>query len=151
MKPVFLSTLVICLLFFAGLSSFSLVKTNDLVNDVLTETNQFRKTKGLPELQLIEELNVIAQQHSNNMAKGKVAFGHDGFDKRNNMAVQRMKSIKGFAENVAFGAYTGKDAVDMWKGSEGHRKNMLGRFRYVGIGIAKNKQGRIFYTQVFAG
>lgn len=151
MKPFFLCVPVICMLFIACLSSFSPAGKDGLVNDVLAETNRFRKSKGLAELQLREELNTIAQQHSSNMAKGKVAFGHDGFSKRNNMAVKSMGSIKGFAENVLFGASTGKDAVNMWKNSEGHRKNILGRYRYVGIGIAKDKQGRNYYTQVFAG
>ena len=151
MKPGFLYASLICIFLFIGLSSFSPVGTDGLVDDVLAETNLFRKSNGLPELQLNEELNAIAQQHSNNMAKGRVAFGHDGFEKRNKMAVKSMKEISVFAENVLFGPTTGKDAVNMWKSSEGHRKNMLGSFRYVGIGIAKDKQGRIYYTEIFAG
>ena len=151
MRPGFLYASLICILLFMGLSSFSPVGTDGLVDDVLAETNLFRKSNGLPELQLNEELNAIAQQHSNNMAKGKVAFGHDGFEKRNKMAVKSMKEISVFAENVLFGPTTGKEAVAMWKSSEGHRKNMLGNFRYVGIGIAKDKQGLIYYTEIFAG
>jgi uncharacterized protein YkwD len=151
MKRIFLYAPVICILLFTGLVSFVPSNTNSLVEDVLTETNQFRKSKGLPELEVKEELNVIAQQHSNNMAKGMVAFGHAGFEKRNNMAVKSIRTIKEFAENVAFGAATARDAVNMWKSSEGHRKNMLGRYAYIGIGIAKDKQGRLYYTQVFAG
>jgi uncharacterized protein YkwD len=151
MKRFLLYSFLISIALFTGLSSFRPSITQSLVQDVLTETNQFRTSKGLPELQLKEELNAIAQQHSENMAKGKLAFGHAGFEKRNNMAVKSMKTINVFAENVAFGAATGKDAVNMWKSSEGHRKNMLGPFRYIGIGIAKDKQGRIYYTQVFAG
>ena len=151
MKPGFLYASFICLIIFAGLSSFSPTKTSNLVDDVFTETNLFRKSNRLPVLQLNEDLNAIAQQHSNNMAKGKVAFGHNGFEKRNKMAVKNMNGISKFAENVLFGASTGKDAVNMWKNSEGHRKNLLGKFRYIGIGIAKDKQGRIYYTEIFAG
>lgn len=139
------------LILLAGLSSFSPAASTGVADDVLSATNQFRKSKGLPELQVTEELNAIAQQHSADMAKGLVVFGHSGFEKRNRMAVKSMKTISNFAENVAFGAATGKDAVNMWKNSDGHRKNMLGRYRYIGIGIATDKQGRIFYTQVFAG
>ena len=149
MKPFFLVAPVICILFIACLSSFSPAGNDGLVDDVLTETNRFRKSNGLPELQLREELNTIAQQHSNNMAKGKVSFGHDGFNRRNNMAVKSMGSIHGFAENVLFGASTGRDAVNMWKTSEGHRKNMLGDYKYIGIGTARNKRGIIYYTQIF--
>ncbi|MGN6542438.1 MAG: CAP domain-containing protein, partial [Ginsengibacter sp.] len=50
----------------------------------------------------------------------------------------------------AFGPTSGKQVVDMWKSSPGHRQNLLGRFKYIGVGIAKNRNGRIYYTQVFA-
>ncbi len=121
------------------------------MKEVYMETNVFRKTKGLSELELREELNIIAQQHSENMARGKISFGHSGFKKRNTLALKSMSNIKGFAENVAFGASTGKDVVLMWKNSEGHRQNMMGRFRFVGIGVARDKKGIIYYTQVFGG
>lgn len=39
----------------------------------------------------------------------------------------------------------------MWKSSPGHRRNILSPYRYIGVGIDKDKYGRIFYTQVFAG
>jgi uncharacterized protein YkwD len=41
--------------------------------------------------------------------------------------------------------------VGLWKNSPGHRRNMLGNFKYIGIGIARDRQGRIFYTEVFGG
>ena len=133
------------------LGSFAPAEDNSLEKDVLAETNSFRKSKGKGELQMKEELNAIAQQHSIDMAKGKVAFGHAGFDKRNAMAVSSVSSISSFAENVAFGAPTAAEVVTMWKNSSGHRTNMLGAYKYIGIGVAKDKNGRIYYTQVFAG
>ena len=133
----------ICLLFVAAAAP------TDLVEDVLTATNAFRASKKLPALSSNPILNSIAQQHSENMAAGKVKFGHDGFAKRND-AAQKQLSIQYFAENVAFGVQTGQEVVTLWKNSEGHRKNMLGNYRKIGIGVAKDKQGRIFYTQVFS-
>ena len=85
------------------------------------------------------------------MARGAVGFGHEGFGHRNNMANKIIKHMHGFAENVAYGPTTGKAVVDLWKNSPGHRRNMLGPYKYIGIGIAKDGQGRIYYTQVFAG
>jgi uncharacterized protein YkwD len=96
------------------------------------------------------DLNKIATRHSEDMAKGRVAFGHAGFYKRDAMAKKDIKQLSGFAENVAYGPTSGKQVVSMWKNSPGHRRNMLGRFKYIGIGIAKDKHGRIYYTQVFA-
>jgi len=151
MKRTYLFTSLSLLILFTCLNSFAPEKESSLVNDVLSQTNKFRKSKGLPVLVINEELNAIAQKHSVNMAKGKVGFGHGGFSKRNNMAREVIKPLHQFAENVAYGATSGKEVVTMWKNSSGHRRNMLGRYKYIGIGTAKDRYGRIYYTQVFAG
>ena len=100
---------------------------------------------------MMKDLNAIAQKHSEDMARGRVGFGHGGFNQRSAMANKAIKHIHSFAENVAYGATTGKQVVTLWKNSPGHRRNMLGHYKYIGIGIAKDRQGRIYYTQVFAG
>lgn len=130
-------------------TSFKAGRSSGIVDDVLTYTNEFRASRGLKALTPNEALNRIAQKHSENMASGKVKFGHDGFSKRN-AAAQKRLSIHYFAENVAYGVPTGQEAVNLWKNSEGHRANMLGKYAQIGIGVAKDKQGRIFYTQVFS-
>jgi uncharacterized protein YkwD len=136
---------------FTGLTSFAPNNNSALVDDVLSQTNKFRKSKGLSALIINAELNAIAQKHSANMAAGKVSFGHSGFSKRNKETKKLIPSIYRFAENVAYGATSGKEVVTDWKNSPPHRKNMLGRFKYIGIGIAKDRRGRIYYTQIFAG
>jgi uncharacterized protein YkwD len=151
MKKLLLFVTLTCLTIFTSLSSFSPDSNANIVQDVFSQTNQFRKSKGLPELILRKELNQIAQQHSEDMADGRVAFGHAGFAERNVAASETIKSLKSFAENVAFGANSGEQVVTLWKNSSGHRQNMLGNFKYIGIGIAKDRYGRIFFTQVFAG
>lgn len=60
-------------------------------------------------------LNAIARKHSEDMARGKVGFGHDGFGQRNAMANKAIKHMHGFAENVAYGPTTGKQVVTLWK------------------------------------
>lgn len=151
MKRTFLFATLTCLALFISLISFTPEKNSGLVQDVLRQTNQFRRSKGLPDLIMRNELNVIAQRHSADMAGGRVGFGHSGFEKRNAMASKKIRPIRSFAENVAYGATSGKQVVTLWKNSSGHRRNMLGRYKYIGIGIARNRSGQIFYTQVFAG
>lgn len=150
MKRTFLFTVLACLVIFTSLISFSPVSDIHLVNDVLSQTNKFRRSKGLPVLVINEDLNAIAQKHSANMAKGRVRFGHGGFSQREAQAKRKISPLHSFAENVAYGPTTGKQVVAMWKNSSGHRRNMLGQYRYIGIGIAKDRRGRIYYTQVFA-
>ncbi len=141
----------VSVILFSSLTSFSPEKSPSLVEDVLSQTNKFRKSKGLPTLIINEDLSAIAERHSINMAKGRVGFGHGGFSKRNREAGKYVKPLYRFAENVAYGATTGREVVTQWKNSSGHRKNMLGKYKYIGIGVAKDRRGRIYYTQLFAG
>ena len=124
--------------------------TSDLAEDVLKYTNQFRKSKGLKALEMRDDLNAIARKHSENMASGRCSFGHSGYDLRVSKVKKTIKPCDGnIAENVAYGASNGKEAIDIWKNSSGHRKNMLGDYKYIGIGTARNKKGVIYYTQIF--
>jgi len=121
-----------------------------LNDEVLKYTNQFRKSKHLPALEIREDMNAIARKHSEDMAKGKCGFGHAGYHQRELQVRKVIKLEYGMAENVAYGATTGKQVVSMWKGSSGHRKNMLGNYKYIGIGTARDKRGAIYYTEIFA-
>jgi len=120
------------------------------VEDVLKYTNQFRKSKGLEALEMRDDLNAIARKHSEDMASGRRSFGHDGYDLRVSKIKKTIKPCDGYVgENVAYGASNGKEAVDIWKKSSAHRKNMLGDYIYIGIGTARNKKGVVYYTQIF--
>src|SRR5262245_14243914 len=101
-----------CLLFFIITTMFN----GGLNDEVLKYTNQFRKSKRLPALEMREDLNAIARKHSENMAKGKCSFGHAGYHQRELQVKKIIKLEYGMAENVAFGATTGKQVVSMWKG-----------------------------------
>jgi uncharacterized protein YkwD len=63
------------------------------------------------------------------------------------MANEDIQPLYNFAENVAFGASSGKELLPCGKNSSGHRKKFWGSFTYIGIGIARDKHGQIFYTQ----
>jgi uncharacterized protein YkwD len=85
------------------------------------------------------------------MASGRVGFGHDGFAKRNAIAGKMIRPLSSFAENVAYGPTSAGQVITIWKNSSEHRRNMLGHYKYIGIGVAKDKQGSLYYTQFFAG
>jgi len=143
--PVFIF-LIISLLSFTPEKSL----TDLLTEDVLKYTNQYRKSKGLKAVEMRDDLNAIAAKHSEDMASGRCNFGHDGYDLRVSKIKKTIKPCDGYVgENVAFGASNGKEAVDVWKNSSAHRKNMLGDYKYIGIGTARNKNGVIYYTQIF--
>jgi uncharacterized protein YkwD len=122
--------------------------TNQLANDVLKYTNQYRRSKGLKELIMKDDLNSLARKHSEDMASGRLSFGHSGYDQRA-AKVKKIYSAWMVAENVASGARDAKEVLSIWKNSSGHRKNMLGNYKYIGIGTAISKSGVIYYTEIF--
>lgn len=55
-------------------------------------------------------------------------------------------------ENIAMGQRTPAEVVNAWMNSEGHRKNILNsKFTQIGIGVAKNSKGQLYWTQMFIG
>jgi len=121
---------------------------NQLANDVLKYTNDYRRSKRLKELVMKDDLNSLARKHSEDMAKGRLSVGHSGYDQRA-AKVKKIYNTWMVAENVAYGARDAKEVFSLWKKSSGHRKNMLGNYKYIGIGTAKSKRGVIYYTEIF--
>jgi len=120
-----------------------------MVQEVLTLINQHRKKLGLNELRMNDAISKEAYTHSKKMAKGETAFGHDGFDDRINRLTTVIPHSHAQAENVAYGATTAKEVVDMWLHSAGHKKNIEGHYNLTGIGIAADKDGTLYFTQIF--
>ena len=142
-KPML--NLLVCAIF---VFSAAVSSTNQLANDVLKYTNEYRRSKGLKELTMKDDLNSLARKHSEDMASGKLSFGHSGYDQRA-AKVNKIYGTWTVAENVAYGARDAKEVFTIWKNSSGHRKNMLGNYKYIGIGTASDKRGAIYYTEIF--
>ncbi len=82
------------------------------------------------------------------MAKGKVGFGHQGFEERARRLLGQLNG-KSAAENVALGPADAAQIVQNWLESSGHRNNIEGNFSLTGIGIAKGDDGRLYCCQLF--
>ncbi|PKN63460.1 MAG: CAP domain-containing protein [Deltaproteobacteria bacterium HGW-Deltaproteobacteria-15] len=113
--------------------------------------NEYRSSQGLKPLELNAFLGKVAADHSRDMSKGKVDFGHAGFEQRTKAIRQKVK-LRSIAENV--GANMGqadpeKKAVEGWLKSPGHLKNIKGDFDMTGIGVAKSGKGVSYFTQIF--
>lgn len=116
---------------------------------ILQYSNQFRLENKLKKLEWNQKIADLAKEHSKNMALKKVKFGHDGFNDR----IKRFPfPYKGAAENVFMGISDNiaKKAVDSWKNSPGHRKNLLGNYNYCGIEAYQDSKGYWYITQIFA-
>lgn len=116
--------------------------------EALEHTNAFRKKHNLPALKWHQALCEIGAKHSKDMGDGKVPFGHQGFDGRMRQYPFRARSA---AENVAMNygvADVAKVAVDGWIQSPGHRKNLLSKTQWCGIGVYQNSSGHWYLTQL---
>src|SRR5205807_320948 len=93
----------------------------------------------------------VARAHSANMAK-KEKMEHV-LDGKN--PAQRVKSAgyryRRMGENIAYSTQLRpKRVVAGWMNSPMHRENILNeKFREIGVGIARDKDGNVYYTQVF--
>jgi uncharacterized protein YkwD len=134
--------------FIVGVLKAPSVEEEPQVTAILAQVNKYRKKHGMHALKMNDELNAVARKHSVSMASGRRKLGHAGFKQRQ-LDISRFLKYSSIAENVAYGPTTASELVGLWANSPSHRQNMLGNYTYTGIGIAKNRQGRIFYTQIF--
>jgi uncharacterized protein YkwD len=121
---------------------------------ILKLTNAARKEKKLKPLRLDPVLTEVARKHSANMAsQGKLEHILDGKG-----AEQRIRDagypLLGWAENIFYNRDAPGAAAQgfkWWMDSREHRANILERkFQEIGIGIARNGKGQIYFTQVFS-
>ncbi|BAY10672.1 CAP domain-containing protein [Calothrix sp. NIES-2098] len=129
--------------------STTVFNTTALEKSVFDKINRYRVSKGLSKLSINATITRQARIHSQNMANGKVPFSHQGFKQR----VTSLPIIYSSAgENVAFNqGYNdpASQAVIGWLNSPGHLKNIKGKYNLTGIGVATNKQGEVYLTQIF--
>jgi uncharacterized protein YkwD len=117
--------------------------------NILYYINQHRRSIGLSDLIMLEQASQKATEHSMDMAKRKTGFGHEGFDTRVKYIAKNTGAVSAAAENIAYGQLSAKEVVDGWLHSPGHKRNIEGNYTYTGIGLAKDRDGVIYFTQIF--
>lgn len=117
---------------------------------LLNLLNQDRENNGLAALSLDPELSRIARIKSADMRDNNY-FAHESPIWGDVRAMLRQFSypFRGASENIAHHANVDK-AQAAFMTSPGHRRNILGNWAKVGIGIVYDKNGYIFATQIFA-
>jgi len=114
--------------------------------------NQYRKDHGLPALAWDIAIARAARAHSKDMAMGDVDFGHEGFKDRVDELKSVMSGFRGAGENVLMTSnldQVAQTAVTMWLHSPHHLENIRGDFNYSGLGVWQDKDGTIYFTQIF--
>jgi uncharacterized protein YkwD len=114
--------------------------------------NQYRTAHDLPALIWDDSIAKVARAHSRDMATGAVDFGHDGFRDRVNRLSKVMTGFAGAAENVLMTSELddlAARAVGLWLMSPHHLENIRGEFNYSGLGVWQDKDGVVYFTQIF--
>lgn len=109
-----------------------------------TYTNKARKNHGRKVLRRKKCVDRFADRWARKMAR-RQAIGH-----QNLRRVMRRCDLRRVGENVAFDTRGPKSMFRGWMRSSGHRANILQRrYRLLGVGVARDKHGAAFASQVF--
>jgi uncharacterized protein YkwD len=125
------------------------VVSSHMDNDILGYINQHRRSIGRAPLEMLGAASEQAYIHSKEMALHKTGFGHDGFDTRVAHIIISAGRMSAWAENVAYGNQSAEEVVKGWLNSPPHKKNIEGNYTLTGIGVYKDRDGTIFFTQIF--
>ena len=127
------------------------VTTTTQENEVVRLVNAERAKAGLPALKINWELSRVARYKSADMAN-KGYFSHNSptygtpFQMMENFGLR----FSAAGENIAYGQRTPAEVMRDWMNSPGHRNNILSRsYTEIGVGLAKNKNGVCYWTQMF--
>ena len=121
---------------------------SDLQEALIDAANRFRVQNELPELEPMPELNDLAQDWSEQLARAGGGISH-----RPDFAESYPEGWKNASENVLQNMTDADadDLVEQWAKSPGHRKNMLDpEINRIGVGVADHPDGKRYATQNFA-
>lgn len=122
-----------------------------LENEVIRLANIERSKRGLATLKANWQLSRVARYKSQDMIN-KNYFAHQSptygspFDMMESFGLRFASA----GENIAMGQRSPQEVMTAWMNSPGHRGNILGTsFTEIGVGLAKDKYGRYYWTQMF--
>lgn len=127
------------------------IETKALESEVVRLVNIERAKVGLPPLKENWQLSRIARYKSQDMIN-KNYFSH--YSPTYGSPFQMIESFglrfSAAGENIAMGQRTPQEVMNAWMNSPGHRSNILNpTFTEIGVGLAKDKAGRCYWTQMF--
>jgi uncharacterized protein YkwD len=122
-------------------------KTDKLLHYV----NAFRFNNGKADLTKDAIICSVAQRHADWMARaGKLSHKNDNGEEPWDRVEKVGKSFSAIGENIADESWYDPEAViTMWENSSGHRKNMLGDYSHIGIGVACGDNSMYYWCAVF--
>jgi len=135
-----------------GVTARQTINVVDLValaEEVLRLTNVERANAGLPALGTTPALTQTAVVRANETIR---SFSHTRPDGRTCFTAydENGVSYRWAGENIAMGQRTPTEVVRAWMNSPGHRENILrSDFGHLGVGVAMDSNGRLYWSQNF--
>ena len=119
--------------------------------EVFNLVNQIREENGLPPFVYNGTLAETARAHSQDMVDRNF-FNHNNPDGQSPFDRMKANGIRYSmaAENIAAGYPSPEAVVEGWMNSEGHRANILGSCKELGVGLALGGSYGYYWTQCFA-
>ena len=124
------------------------VTYSSLEKEVLDLVNDHRVSIGLNELEILNLISSVAEDHTKYMVEnGQIS--HDNFSERAQLLMENANA-KSVSENVAFGYTNASDVMHEWLNSDSHRaaieKTSLTHF---GISSESSTSGKYYFTNIF--
>lgn len=122
-----------------------------LENEVIRLVNVERAKAGLQQLTQNWQLSRVARYKSQDMIdKGYFAHNSPTYGSPFKMMESFGLRYSAAGENIAMGQQSPSQVMNAWMNSPGHRSNILSpSFTQIGVGLAKDKNGRMYWTQMF--
>lgn len=129
----------------------NLDSVKSLENEVIRLVNVERAKAGLQQLTQNWELSRVARYKSQDMIdKGYFAHNSPTYGSPFKMMESFGIRFSAAGENIAMGQQSPAQVMNAWMNSPGHRNNILSpSFTQIGVGLAKDKKGRMYWTQMF--
>jgi uncharacterized protein YkwD len=108
---------------------------------LMSRINDQRSRHGLHRLKWDRQLGFVARVHAMKMARRNRGFWHDH---RLGNKVTRWRRL---AQNTGY-AFGCRSIFKTFWASSFHRRNMLGQWRFMGVGIAR-AGGRVYVQEIF--
>lgn len=116
--------------------------------EVLDLVNKHRNSNGLTPLKRLNSISMVAESHSNYMAKTGIV-SHENFPKRSQELMDSINA-KSIGENIGFGFGTAEGILKAWLKSDGHKKIIENpTYTHFGISIKQNNEMRNYFTNIF--
>lgn len=120
--------------------------------EIIDLTNSTRYKYNLEKLSYDEKATICARKHSkdmrdNNFFDHKNLHDESPFDRMEKEGINYSTA----GENIAAGQTSAIFVHNGWMNSQGHRKNILGNYKYIGVGVIFGGKYKTYYTENFFG